>query len=362
MSESRRSTSRGSRWSPENPEAQQNGVSWQSRDSREEDEAVLRLGTSSEMNEDDDDDDDDPAQRRLLRHQYRELINAVQQNREDILSPTNNKLTEVLEEANRLFVNVRQAREAALDAQFLVLATDLGKEKANQLHADGSSFDPSAYTEHLLSFMGLNRLEEAEDSDEEGVSSGYLPQDSWRKLAKRAEICFRTAPSFHFMLGSFAAGPPPPRQRVERQRKVPTKETMRIMPTQLKKMEESQQEATEKEVERIMGYLQSYHADDPKTPISYYEFVTDPTSFSRTVENIFHVSFLIRDGLAKIYLDQNKLPCIAPVPEGEAGGSSNRQQCVISISPHTWKEIIEVFGIKQALIAGPSSSTVPTSQ
>lgn len=47
--------------------------------------------------------------------------------------------------------SVRQAREAALDAQLLVLATDLGKEKASQLHAEGSAFDPSAFAEHLVS-------------------------------------------------------------------------------------------------------------------------------------------------------------------------------------------------------------------
>lgn len=91
-------------------------------------------------------------------------------------------------------------------------------------------------------------------------------------------------------------------------------------------MEESHQEATEKEVERILGCLQGYFVDDCKhnkitlcqnlvtdyfkikkndykkivffgtaeEPISYYEFVIDPNSFSRTVENIFHTSFLIR--------------------------------------------------------------------
>lgn len=48
------------------------------------------------------------------------------------------------------FPTVRQAREAALDAQLLVLATDLGREKASQLHAEGSAFDPSAFAEHLV--------------------------------------------------------------------------------------------------------------------------------------------------------------------------------------------------------------------
>uniref|UniRef100_A0A8C2B9G9 Non-structural maintenance of chromosomes element 4 n=1 Tax=Cyprinus carpio TaxID=7962 RepID=A0A8C2B9G9_CYPCA len=356
-------------------------------------------------------EDDDPTRRREIRSKYRDLINQVQQNREDMLNPANNKLTDVLEEANKLFANgiiflhyiflylptelmqfrqlvgcmawqsfahtyfifyvlylhdhlllgcyglcllsVRQAREAALDAQLLVLATDLGKEKASQLHAEGSAFDPSAFAEHLLSFMGLNRLED--ESGQDGNLEGYLPQGAWQRLAKRSEYCFKTAPSFHYMLGSFLAEPPPPRQRVERQRKVPSKEAKRIMPTQLKKMEESHQEATEKEVERILGCLQSYFADDSEEPISYYEFVIDPNSFSRTVENIFHTSFLIRDGLVRMYMDTDGLPCIAPVEEGEMepGGAVVRHQCVISINQESWREIIDAFDIKEALIPAP---------
>lgn len=302
------------------------------------------------------DDDIDPSLRREIRSKYRDLINSVQQNREDMLSPSNNKLTEVLEEANKLFQDVREAREAALDAQLLVVATDLGKEKASQLFSEGAAFDPTAFAEHLLSFMGLNRLEDEEEELQNGAVNGYLPQDAWHRVAKRAESCFKTAPSFHYMMGSFHAEPPPPKQRIERQRKVPGKEAKRMMPTQLKKMEESHQEATEKEVERILGFLKGYHQDDPSTPISYYEFVIDPNSFSRTVENMFHTSFLIRDGLARMYLD-DKMPCIAPVEEGEveAGGSASRKQCITSISLKTWKELIEAFDITDTLIQPPNT-------
>lgn len=299
------------------------------------------------------DDDNDPSLRREIRSKYRDLISSVQQNREDILSPTNNKLTEVLEEANKLFKDVRQAREAALDAQLLVVASDLGKEKASQLFSEGAAFDPTAFAENLLSFMGLNRLEDGEDEQHNGGSvQGYLPPDAWHRLSMRAEQCFRTAPSFHYMMGSFYAEPPPPKPRTERQRRVPTKEAKRIMPTQLKKMEESHQEATEKEVERILGYLKSYYQDDPTTAIPYYEFVIDPNSFSRTVENIFHTSFLIRDGLARVYLDEDKLPCIAPLEEEEVepDGSASSKQCILSITPKIWKDLIDAFDIRETMI------------
>uniref|UniRef100_A0A1A8SCS9 Non-structural maintenance of chromosomes element 4 n=1 Tax=Nothobranchius rachovii TaxID=451742 RepID=A0A1A8SCS9_9TELE len=312
--------------------------------------------SSSAALQDDEDDINKQGQRREIRSKYRDLINSVQQNREDMLSPSNNKLTEVLEEANKLFKDVRQPREAALDAKLLVAATDLGKEKAGQLFTEGSTFDPTVFTEHLLSFMGLNRLEDEED-DHQNEGEGYLPKDAWHRLAQRTESCFKTAPSFHYMMGSFHAEPPPPKQRTERQRRAPNKEAKRMMPTQLKKMEESHQEATEKEVERILGYLKRYYQDDSSSPISYYEFVIDPKSFSRTVENIFHTSFLIRDGLARMYLDDDELPCIQPVEEGEIedASTSTRNQCIVSISPKIWRELIDAFEIKETIIPPPET-------
>lgn len=256
---------------------------------------------------------DDREHNRMIRSQYRELISTVQQNREAMLNSKSNRLTEALEEANKLFDGVCRAREAALDAQFLVIASNIGKEKANELHSEMSAFDSTAFAEDLLTFMGINRTEVEETDDSEDVPGGFLPSDAWQTMGEEAPKYFRRAPTFHYMMGSFKSEPPVPKQRIERQKKASRGKAERAMPAQLKEMEESHQEATEKEVERILRILQTHFENDPNTPISFFDFVIDPNSFAHTVENMFHVSFLIRDGLAKIKLDEDKLPTIGKI-------------------------------------------------
>ncbi|XP_018419460.1 PREDICTED: non-structural maintenance of chromosomes element 4 homolog A [Nanorana parkeri] len=311
----------------------------------------------------DDEGDRDNGSRREIRHKYRELMQNMHQNREDMLSSRSNKLTETLEQANKLFEGVSKAREAALDAQLLVLASNLGKEKASQLRADLTVFDPTSFAEDLLTFMGINRLENPDsDSEEEGIAKGYLPPDAWHKLGSEAAKHFRRTPTFHFMLGSFKTDPPVVRQRIDRQKRTSKVEEKRVMPAQLKQMEESHQEATEKEVERILSYLQSYFKDDPETPISFFDFVIDPDSFARTVENIFHASFIIRDGFARIKLDDDKLPVIEPVTDKDQlsqvdKDNQPRYQGVISLSHQDWKEIIETFEITEPMIPPSTNAT-----
>ncbi|KAB1271110.1 Non-structural maintenance of chromosomes element 4-like protein A [Camelus dromedarius] len=284
----------------------------------------------------------------------------VQQNREDILNASD-KLTEVLEEANTLFNGVSRAREAVLDAQFLVLASDLGKEKAKQLRSDLNSFDMLRYVETLLTHMGVNPLEAEElIRDEDSSDFEFIVYDSWKISGKTAENTFNKTHTFHFLLGSIQGEAPVPKPRVDRPRKVRMIEEQQAMPAQLKRMEESHQEATEKEVERILGLLQTYFQEDPDTPMSFFDFVIDPHSFPRTVENIFHVSFIIRDGFARIRLDQDRLPIIEPVNineenEGIDQNTQIRNQGIIALSYRDWEEIVKTFEISEAVIASRQS-------
>jgi hypothetical protein len=48
--------------------------------------------------------------------------------------------------------------------------------------------------------------------------------------------------------------------------------------------------------------------------LAYFKFVVNPWSFGQTVENMFYVSFLIRDGAAGISLDDRGLPYLGKLP------------------------------------------------
>ena len=44
----------------------------------------------------------------------------------------------------------------------------------------------------------------------------------------------------------------------------------------------------------IKRCLVERYRGNESSPLDYFEFVIDPTSFAKTVENMFHVSFLIK--------------------------------------------------------------------
>nr|XP_003929683.1 EP300-interacting inhibitor of differentiation 3 [Saimiri boliviensis boliviensis] len=295
---------------------------------------------------------------RSIRRQYRQLMSCVRHHREDIVNSASDSLTEALEEANVLFDGVSRTREAALDAQFLVMASDLGKEKAKQLNSDMNFFNQVAFCDFLFVFVGLNWME-GEPDDLSGCDD-RVTLSFWEAVGKEATSWMVQAETFHFVFGSFKPQPSAPKPRLEHQRRVRRMEENGNMPTKLRKLDlSSYPEATEENVERILGLLQTYFRKYPDTPVSYFEFVIDPNSFSRTVENIFYVSFIIRDGFARIRLDEDRLPILEPINTNQMGEENDsnchgRKQGVISLTLQDWKNIVAAFEISEAMINSSS--------
>ena len=69
--------------------------------------------------------------------------------------------------------------------------------------------------------------------------------------------------------------------------------------------ERAAEQVTTRMVSRLVEIIQRL-----EEPISYFRFVIDPNDFGQTVENIFHMAFVIKEGHAEIRLDNDGLPII----------------------------------------------------
>lgn len=68
-----------------------------------------------------------------------------------------------------------------------------------------------------------------------------------------------------------------------------------------------------KEVDEVRKQLikEFKHSEDQAT-VGYYNFVLHPTSFGETIQNMFFVSFLLRDGHVRLIVDETtNLPVLS---------------------------------------------------
>ncbi|XP_041477818.1 non-structural maintenance of chromosomes element 4 homolog A-like isoform X1 [Lytechinus variegatus] len=294
-------------------------------------------------------DEADLNERRGLRRDYRELIAETNRESSELVRPESDGLSGLLDRGDELFSHViRLANraptlEAALDAQFLRTAASLGYQKAKKLHVD-NKFDPKVFVQKLITFMDCRRL----GNDIE------IEEEHWINLGRAATPAFRNATSFQFLLGAFEREPP---RKIQRNKDKNAEEQAgpTTVAKQVKDKDKTPTEVTSEEVEKLVAILRQVcvSSDGSYEPISYFDLVINPKSFSQTVENIFHLSFLLKDGHAKVYLDDDDLPVIVPcMPfnEDQGNGRVVKKQVLVSIDMDQWKELIEVFDITEPLI------------
>ena len=185
------------------------------------------------------------------------------------------------------------------------------------------------------------RRRAGDDSDEEG-NAGYDEGDAfnWEYLGRHACCPFNVRPPVPgFLLGPLSVQKRVRKasQRREKLQKRDPKDAARPEELQLKDLEQNENSSLKTICERVRAQLgqecdarmqrvQEEAVDDMQDDevqemmarhgvaedgsIPLFEFVINPKSFGQTVENLFYISFLIKEGGAGISSDSDGMPTI----------------------------------------------------
>lgn len=149
------------------------------------------------------------------------------------------------------------------------------------------------------------------------------------------------------MLGTFEKNPARPHAHKTKQNEQENA-TNKTQPQHLTHFEGDKKEATPEEIERVLGVIQVMYKDDP-VPIDYFELVVNPMSFGHTIENMFHLAFLVKDGFVRIFLNENQIPVVEPVDQNSESHHHGEKKCnqvMVSLSMDEWRDIINIYQLE----------------
>ncbi|KAL8874582.1 MAG: hypothetical protein Q9174_000109 [Haloplaca sp. 1 TL-2023] len=348
-------------------------------------------------------------ERRAVRKGIRDLSKELTESRAEYLTPASDGLVKTLEKANQIFGQVRQTSDATLDSRLLVSTADLSAKRTTQLNLGDNTqgIDIDDFVGKCITFMrrGPNdasamgaggtqngssarrrRQRTDTDDEEDRTGEGFDEGDEfdWAWLGSRACFPYNVRPPVpSFLLGPLAVQKKIRKQtqRHERLQKRDPRDAIRpeeIKAKDLEQAENSNLTTLCRNIHRLLmdktwegqralnevvaadGDEEAYNSTARKHGLadngqmSFIPFVINPKSFGQTVENIFYVSFLIRDGDVEVSRGEDLLPTIAPVErrsgnEQHATGAQ-KHQAIFHIDFDLWEDLIDTFEIERSII------------
>ena len=261
-------------------------------------------------------------------------------------------LFKTIEKANEIFGSVKQTSDATLDSRLLVSAADLSAKRTTQLNLGDTSqgIDVDEFVGKCKAFMrhgsgGRRRRyrQDANSGEDDSVAEGSADEGDaydWERLGCQA--CFPNnlrPPVSGFLLGPLSVQKKVRKQTQRRERLQKRDPREAVRPEELKAQDLQKKEnsdlttlckkiysllakiqtegpdkvradVTEEMTDEEVGIIMARHKMANDGGVPFFQFVINPRSFGQTVENMFYVSFLIRDGTAGIYSDSNGLPTL----------------------------------------------------
>ncbi|KAF1808538.1 putative nuclear protein Qri2/Nse4 [Eremomyces bilateralis CBS 781.70] len=342
-------------------------------------------------------------ERRRIRLGMRAVEREVKDRHQELMQPDNTEINGLLERQNVCMDSVRQTADATIDSRILHGIGDLIHKKTTAMTLGDSStgVDVDEFVSKCISFMRLGGAGNGDDrpantqtqrrrarrnvDEDEDDEDGDGDACAWDVFGEQACFPSNRRPA----VSGFLLGPLSVQKRVRQsQRRVGLRRDTQGPVTKPKEITREDLEQTEsndtpslckkirdllvKEYDarraRITPYedqLEDMDEEEAETVfknaglandwnMSLFQFAINPSSFGQTVENLFYISFMVKDGGAALGQDENGFPTIRyenpPDAAKRREQELQRNQAIFSLDWATWEKLIKLFNIRTPMI------------
>uniref|UniRef100_A0A6M2DW03 Non-structural maintenance of chromosomes element 4 n=1 Tax=Xenopsylla cheopis TaxID=163159 RepID=A0A6M2DW03_XENCH len=172
---------------------------------------------------------------------------------------------------------------------------------------------------------------------------------NWLSLFDPKMLGKSIPPISRSMFSSFKIESPVVKEKQKRQKSQKDPVSQLTCPESIDKCEQT--EETSAILEKIKTKLTQLFKSNKMQPLKYFEVVLDPTDFGKTVENIFQVSFLVRDRVVEIFEDDNDLWLKLLVDKtGIEIMPGDGKQVMMSIDMNHWQSLVHKYDVIRPMI------------
>lgn len=224
---------------------------------------------------------------RELQRDLKQLLETTQAECHSYVTDGASKLREVLKKSNELHNRISRPGEEVLDTQVFSLITETGAEYTRNLIKGRKNYNPANLVRHLKM-----HYVDSMDAIEVGRNDPYA--FSWSSLGHVLSKWLHPAPVCSNMLGPMTEIPRTRRSIVGQRRRRNEILGDAVRPIELG-AEENAEDNSNKETDRNLEIMWRTLCSQENETAPLLELVLNHRSFSQTIENLFTLSFLVRD-------------------------------------------------------------------
>jgi len=306
-------------------------------------------------------------QRRSTRLRYRKLADDTHDNRAAIVDPMSNQFMDKLEEQNKIYEDVCHPNEAFMDIEQAKNMTNILKEQTRTLANEQFTITPNDYISALQREFGKD--EDNSNGQQNGNGSQHIMDDDelieidWAAIGSKFASWFLTVPAIQFMNGPLQQCEKVPevqkKVRQVRQKKTFTTDAPVVQPKKVVKQKKADKTETKSRVTHLKKVLRKKCED--QDGVNPFEFLINPESYSQTIENLFDMSFIMKEGFAQMDVNnESQQPVLSYVSSAErtrrhtmsnnGKRAKTNGQCIVKFNPQTFCSLIDTYNIEQSQI------------